>query len=256
MILHAVERGAGPPVALLHGLYGQGSNLASVQRRLAEGRRVISLDLRNHGASPHAPTMSYPDMAEDVLETLRARGALPCALVGHSMGGKVAMCAALDAPAAVSRLLVADVAPVAYDHAKIHGRYIAAMSALKLHPGLTRNDADAELVPAVPDLATRGFLLLNLKLGATPSWRLNLEAIGSALPGLVGWPETEGARYPGPTLFVAGARSDYVLPAYRPAIHALFPQARFVTLKAAGHWLHADDPDGFARVVEAFVPAG
>jgi pimeloyl-ACP methyl ester carboxylesterase len=256
VILHAVERGTGPPLALLHGLFGQAGNFATVQRRLAAGRRVIALDLRNHGASPHAPTTAYPDMAEDVLETLRRLGALPCAVVGHSMGGKVAMCAALDAPAAVSRLVVADVAPVAYDHIDVHAPFVAAMAALDLRPGLTRAEADAALAPAVPDPAIRGFLLQNLRLGAAPAWRLNLAAIDAALPGLVGWPDPEGAAFPGPTLFVGGARSDYIRPDYRPAIQALFPAARFVTLKAAGHWLHADDPDGFVRVVEAFVPTG
>ncbi len=255
VILHAIERGEGAPVALLHGLYGQASNFATVQRRLAAGRRVIAFDLRNHGASPHAPSMSYPAMAEDVLETLRDLGALPCALVGHSMGGKVAMRAALDAPAAVSRLLVADIAPVAYDHIGFHGRYVAAMRALALAPGLTRAAADAALAEAVPDKATRGFLLLNLRFGAEPSWRLNLEAIEASLPALAGWPEPEEGPYPGPTLFVAGGRSDYVRPEHRPAMRALFPAARVVTLKEAGHWVHADDPEGFIGVVEAFIQA-
>ncbi len=255
MILHAVERGEGTPLALLHGLYGQATNFATVQRRLAHGRRVIALDLRNHGSSPHASTMSYPAMAEDVLETLRDLAALPCALVGHSMGGKVAMRAALEAPAAVSRLLAADIAPVAYDHAEFHGRYVAAMRALKLHHGLTRPEADAALAEAVPDTPTRRFLLQNLRIGPAPAWRLNLEAIEAALPDLAGWPNPEGAVYRGPTLFVAGARSDYIRPEYRPAIRALFPAARFVTLKDAGHWVHADDPEGFLSVVEAFVGA-
>jgi pimeloyl-ACP methyl ester carboxylesterase len=255
VILHSVERGAGAPLALLHGLYGQANNFATVQKRLAQGRRVIAFDLRNHGQSPHAASMSYPAMAEDVLETLRELGALPCALVGHSMGGKVAMRAALEAPAAVSRLLVADIAPVAYDHAGFHGDYVAAMRGLPLRPGLTRAEADAALAEAVPDKATRSFLLTNLRFGATPSWRLNLPAIEAALPALAGWPDPEGATYPGPTLFLAGARSDYVLPKYRPAIRALFPASRVVTLKDSGHWVHADDPDGFVSVAETFIPA-
>jgi pimeloyl-ACP methyl ester carboxylesterase len=256
MILHAIERGAGVPLALLHGLYGQATNFGAVQRRLAQGRRVIALDLRNHGSSPHAPAMSYPAMAEDVLETLRDLGALPCALVGHSMGGKVAMRAALEAPPAVSRLVVSDIAPLEYDHAGFHGSYVAAMRALKLHPGLSRAEADAALSEAVPDKGTRGFLLQNLRFGAAPAWRLNLPAIEAALPALAGWPDPEGAIYRGPALFVAGARSDYVLPEYRPAIRALFPAARLVTLKDAGHWIHADDPEGFLSVVEGFVAAG
>jgi esterase len=254
MILHAVERGEGKPLALLHGLFGQATNFGTVQRRLAVGRRVIALDLRNHGASPRAPRMDYPDMAEDVLETLRALEALPAVLVGHSMGGKVAMAAALEAPAAVARLLVVDIAPVPYDHVRGHADFLAAMSALDLHPGLTRAEADAALAEAVPSTETRGFLLQNLRVGAAPAWRLNLPAIASSLPALVGWPDLEGARYGGPTLFLSGARSDYVSPAYRPAIRALFPAARFVALKGAGHWIHADDPDGFVSVVEAFVP--
>ena len=253
VILHAVERGEGAPVALLHGLYGQANNFATVQRRLAERHRVIALDMRNHGASPHVSSMSYPAMAEDVLETLRHMGALPCALVGHSMGGKVAMMAALAAPAAVSRLLVADIAPVAYDHAEFHARYIAAMRAVDLHPGLTRAEADAALAEAVPDKATRAFLLLNLRPGAAPSWRLNLDAIAEAMPALAGWPEPEEGPYPGPTLFLAGGRSDYIRPEYRPAMRALFPAMRLVTLRDAGHWVHADDPEGFLGVAETFL---
>lgn len=255
MILHAVERGAGPPLVLLHGLFGQAANFGTVQRRLAEGlgRRVIALDLRNHGGSPHAPTMDYPAMAEDVLETLRLMDALPAVLVGHSMGGKVAMAVALEAPAAVSRLLVADIAPVTYDHESGHAGFLAAMAALDLHPGLTRADADTALSAAVPDPATRGFLLQNLRLGAAPGWRVNLPALAASLHNLVGWPDMEDARYAGPTLFLSGARSHYILPEHRPAIRALFPAARFVTLKDAGHWIHADDPDGFISVVTAFA---
>jgi esterase len=215
---------------------------------------VLALDLRNHGASPHAATMSYPAMAGDVLETLRACAALPCALIGHSMGGKVAMCAALIAPQDVTRLLVADIAPVAYPHAAEHRAYLAAMAALDLRPGRTRAEADVALSPAVPDAAVRGFLLQNFVPAAAPRWRLNLPAIAAALPELVGWPEMTG-RYDGPVLFLSGARSDYVRPEHRPAIRALFPQARFAVLKAAGHWLHVDDPEGFVAVVEAFLGA-
>ncbi len=255
MILHAIQRGEGSPVALLHGLYGQGNNFGAVQRRLAQGRRVIALDLRNHGTSPHTPTMSYTEMAADVLETLGAIGALPCALVGHSMGGKVAMAAALAAPERVSRLLIADIAPVAYDHAGFHGRYVAAMRAVPLHPGLTRAEADAALAEAVPDRATRGFLLQNLRFGGTPEWRLDLDAIGAALPTLAGWDVPAAAPYPGPALFLAGGRSDYVLPDYRAAIRALFPAARVLTLKDSGHWVHADDFEGFVTALEAFIPA-
>ena len=257
MRLHTVGRGSGAPVALLHGLYGQAGNFATVQRRLAAGgRRVLALDLRNHGASPHAPTMPYPDMAADVLETLLAEGALPCALIGHSMGGKVAMWAALAAPTSVQRLLVADIAPVTYTHGAEHDGLLAAMAALDLPPGLSRAQADAALAEAVADARVRGFLLSNLVTGAAPHWRLNLAAIAAALPDLIGWPDPGAARYDGPALFLAGARSDYVRPEHRGAIRALFAHARFVTLKDAGHWLHADNPDGFVAAAGAFLAAG
>jgi esterase len=255
MILHTVEagadRGAGPPVALLHGLFGAAGNFAAIQRRLAAERQVIAFDLRNHGASPHDPNSSYGALAEDVLDSLAALGVPSAALVGHSMGGKVAMRAALLRPDRVSRLLVADIAPVRYDPAF---RGIAdAMLALPLAPGLTRAAADAALAPAVPDPAVRGFLLQNLRLGPSPAWRIGLREIAAALPAIEGWDAPPGAQYDGPVLMLHGERSDYVRPEHRPAVRALFPTAQFMTLKGAGHWLHADAPDAFVEIVQAFL---
>ncbi|MCL2429441.1 MAG: alpha/beta fold hydrolase [Alphaproteobacteria bacterium] len=251
MRLHATEAGVGTPVALLHGLFGAGQNFGTVQRRLSARFRVIALDLRNHGSSPHDPSMSYPEMAGDVIETLHALDALPAALIGHSMGGKVAMRAALDAPARVSRLVVADIAPVAYPPSL--RPLAAAMRALGLEPGLTRAEADAGLEAVVPDAPVRAFLLQNLRLGAAPGWRIGLAAIEAALPELEGWAAPEAAQYRGPTLFVAGARSDYIRPEYRGLIHALFPAARFATIKGAGHWVHAENPTAFVSVLESFL---
>lgn len=254
MILHTVEAGEGTPVVLLHGLFGTARNLGVVQRALAPRYRVLALDLRNHGASPHAAEMDYPAMAADVLETLDQRAALPAVLIGHSMGGKTAMMAALLQPDQVTRLAVADIAPVPYVH---HNAEIAAaMLALPLPPGLTRAAADAALAAAVPDAGMRAFLLQNLVPGAHPAWRIGLREIAAAMPAIEGWDAPQGAVYHGPTLFVSGAASDYVLPEHRPAIRALFPAARFVTLKNAGHWLHADNPEGFIAVLEAWLAAG
>jgi len=252
MILHATEMGSGPPLVLLHGLFGAARNFGAVQRRLAQGRRVIAVDLRNHGASPHAADMVYRTMAEDVLETLAHRDALPATLLGHSMGGKVAMLAALVHPDAVTRLIVCDIAPVLYRHA--NATIAAAMQAMALPPGLTRTAAGAALADAVPDASVRGFLLQNLNTGVQPAWRIGLDEIAAAMPGIEGWDDV-AATYSGPVLFIAGARSDYIREQHRPAIRALFPRARFVTLKNAGHWLHADNPDGFVAVVEAFLTA-
>ena len=249
MILHATDIGAGDAAILLHGLFGTATNFATIQRRLAETRRVLAFDLRNHGRSPHDPHMSYGAMADDVLETMAAHGLEHAALVGHSMGGKVAMAVALREPARIDRLLVADIAPVGYPPR--YDDIAAAMRALPLAPGLTRADADRALALSVPDTGMRQFLLSNLRFGALPDWRIGLEEIAGALPEIMGWHQT--GTYDGPTLVLSGERSDYVRPEYRPLFQALFPHARYVTLRGAGHWLHADAPDAFTATVDAFL---
>jgi esterase len=255
MILNAISRGEGPVLVLLHGLFGQSGNFGAIQRRLAQGgRRVVALDLRNHGASSHATGMDYRTMAEDVRETLARLGVLPCALLGHSMGGKTAMALALAHPDAVARLCVADIAPVRYEPHLV--TYASAMRELPLKPSLTRAEADAALAPIVAEDGERAFLLSNLRLGAAPHWRIGLNEIIAGMDDIQDWPAIAAPPYTGPTIFLAGARSHYVRPKHRPAITAIFPAARFVTLKNAGHWLHADDPEGFLAVVEAFCPVG
>lgn len=253
MILHARQAGAGPPVVLLHGLFGRGRNLGAVQRALAGRFHVITLDLRSHGDSPHAPGMDYDTLADDVDSTLDALGVGPAAVIGHSMGGKTAMRLALRHPARLTRLCVADIAPVAYSPR--NAPVIAALRAVPLTPGLTRADADSALARAIDDPGLRAFLAQNLVLGVNPHWRIGLDHIAAALPDLEGWAPVDGIAWPGPTLFVAGERSDFIRPEHRGDIRALFPAARFVTLRKAGHWLHADNPSGFLGVVEAFLAA-
>ncbi len=254
MMLHAIEAGQGdPPLVLLHGLFGSARNFGSVQREFAARRRTIALDLRNHGSSPHDPDTRYVSMAADVLQTLDGLGALPAMLLGHSMGGKAAMQAALTQPDRVARLIVADIAPVPYPP---HLRPVAqAMAALPLVRGMTRADADAALAEAVPEPGMRAFLLQNLHLGPTPRWRIGLPEIIAGFAQIEAWDAPADARYIGATLFIAGASSHYIRPEYRPSIRTWFPDARFVTLKNAGHWLHADNPSGFVAVVEAFLAA-
>ena len=251
MILAAREAGSGPSVCLLHGLFGAARNFGAVQRRLATRFRVIALDLRNHGASPHAPGMSYATMAEDVQETLAAMGALPAAILGHSMGGKVAMWLALVRAEVVRALVVADIAPVPYP--PHHREMIAAMQGLTLAPGLTRQAADAALAEAVPQPEVRGFLLQNLVMGEKPLWRNGLVEIAAAMAEIEDFAAPAGAGYGGPTLFVAGERSDYIRPEHEGVIQALFPAARFATVPGAGHWLHADNLEGLLAVVEPFL---
>jgi pimeloyl-ACP methyl ester carboxylesterase len=251
LLLNVVETGQGTPVALLHGLFGRAQNLGGVARRLAGSHRVLSLDLRNHGASPHAAGMDYATLAADVLHTLAARDALPAALLGHSMGGKTAMYAALAAPGQVTRLLVADIAPVPYAH---HNRAIAAaLLGVRLAPGMTRADAAAQLAGTVPDTNIRAFLLQNFLPGESPRWRIGLAEIADGMADIEGFAPPLGAVYGGPALFVRGGGSDYVLPAHQAAIAALFLDARVVTLANAGHWLHADQPERFGDIAVAFM---
>ncbi|MBS0642418.1 MAG: alpha/beta fold hydrolase [Acetobacteraceae bacterium] len=250
MILNATEVGAGPPVVLLHGLFGAGRNFGAVQRALAPRFRVIALDMRNHGDSPHGADMRYPTQAEDVRETLTALGVEQAAVVGHSMGGKAAMALALRHPAVVARLMVSDIAPVTYQHA--NAQRVAAMQAIPLTPALTRRAAEAALASVESQPDVRAFLLQNLRFGDMPRWRIGLSEIAAAVPDLEGWVALPGT-YAGPTVFVTGARSDYVRPEHRATIRALFPNARFVAIKNAGHWVHADNPEGFLSVLEAFL---
>jgi pimeloyl-ACP methyl ester carboxylesterase len=251
MILHGSEAGEGAPLILLHGLFGRSGNFGVVQRRMAKHGRVIALDLRNHGDSPHSDGMDYPTMAEDVHETLAARDALPATVLGHSMGGKVAMALALARPEDVAKLIVVDIAPV--PSPPRFRDIAAAMQDMPLPDGLSRAQAEAFLAPAVPDAALRSFLLQNLRFGPGAGWRIGLDEIEAALPVIETWPNLAG-RYDGPVTFILGGKSNFVQDEDRPAVRALFPHVRFVTLKNAGHWVHADDPAGFLAVLEAGFP--
>ncbi len=173
MILNSIVNGEGPPVVLLHGLFGAARNLGVIARGLSGAARVISLDLRNHGDSPHGAAMDFATMAADVAETMQHLGLSRAALVGHSLGGKTAMALALTQPELVERLVVMDIAPVRYTHD--YDAYVAAMQAIELHPGLARHEADAALARVVEAPPMRAFLLNNLVLGAAPHWRIGLE---------------------------------------------------------------------------------
>lgn len=240
---------------LLHGLFGSAANWGRIQKALSTSHRVIALDLRNHGLSAHALPMDIATMAEDVAETMAALGAAPAVVVGHSLGGKVAMMLALTRPDLAARLVVADIAPVRYPPS-LRG-HVAAMRALLLAPGLTRRAADATLAEAVPEAGIRAFLLQNLRFDRDPpAWRNGLDQIAASMPEIEDFsPPTESLRYEGPTLFVTGARSDYVRREHHAPIRALFPAARFVALRDAGHWVHTDKPEEFLATLAAFLGA-
>jgi pimeloyl-ACP methyl ester carboxylesterase len=251
--LAATEYGAGPPVVILHGLFGSGRNWRSIAQQLAARHRVLAFDLRNHGASPWADGMSYGEMVEDLGASLRARGIGHAALLGHSMGGKVAMLAALLHPAEVDRLVVVDIAPAPNPPALL--AYAHAMRAVDLDGVTRRSEVDARLIGAIPDSAERAFLLQNLIIDdGKARWRLNLEAIEREFLHILDFPDLPaGTAYQGATLFVAGARSDYIQAGHEPTIRRLFPQARIARLEGAGHWVHAERPEAFLETVAPFL---
>ncbi|WP_440996744.1 alpha/beta fold hydrolase [Arhodomonas sp. SL1] len=250
--LHYEASGDGPPLVLLHGLYGSGNNWRSYARRWAADYRVLLPDLRNHGRSPRDPRMDYPAMAADIERLLEREGAEEATLLGHSMGGKVAMALALTRPARLRALVVADIAPVAYGGDE-HAGIIAAMQAVDLAGIRSRRDADAELSEQIETPAVRQFLLTNLEQeDGSWRWRLPLGILAESLPAIQGWPGIDG-HWEGPTLFVHGGRSPYVDAAGREAISRLFPQAEVETISNSGHWLHVEAPKAFTETVERFL---
>jgi esterase len=254
--LAATEYGSGAPLLILHGVFGAARNWSTVAQRLAASRHVFALDARNHGASPWAETMSYAEMGEDVHAFIAAHGLGRVALLGHSMGGKTAMLYALQHADAVERLVIVDVAPVAYP--PVLAAYARAMLSARLDGVSRRAEVDRQLADAIPNAAERAFLLQNLVLGDGPAhWRLNLPVIERAMPALSGFPEPPpGAAFAGPALFIAGERSHYVRPEYRPVIERLFPSAQIVHVPGAGHWVHAERQDAFLTLVTPFLTAG
>ncbi|WP_207099797.1 alpha/beta fold hydrolase [Paracoccus shandongensis] len=247
--------GGGLPVLLVHGLFGQGRNLGALARRLAEGRRVVTVDMRNHGDSFHDPDHGYPALAGDLADAIADLGG-QADLVGHSMGGKAAMALALTRPGMVRKLAVLDIAPVAYGHSQT--ALIDAMEGLDLSAIDRRSVADAALAERIEDAGVRAFLLQSLDLKAQPkAWRLNLAALRDQMDRLVGWPaDLPRASFDGPVLEVAGERSDYVTAEGQQALRDHFPQARIVRVKGAGHWLHADAPEAVAQILVSFLGEG
>jgi esterase len=241
---------------ILHGLLGSARNWSSLARQLAETHRVFVLDLRNHGRSPWAPTMSFDDMAGDVAAFIERHELRPATIIGHSLGGKAAMRLALTRPDLVARLMVVDVAPVAYAHS--FGPFVEAMAAVDLAAVQRRADAELQLEPRIGDPVVCSFLLQNLvKSEAGFVWRVNLAALAANMPELLGFPPPDGeSAYLGPTWFIAGGRSRYIKDEHRPLIERLFPAALLVTIAGAGHWVHAERPTEFLAEVRRFLAAG
>ena len=239
-----------PPLLIAHGLFGSARNWGAIARNLSADRQVLTVDMRNHGNSQWFDSHSYADMANDLAEVISAHGGR-ADVMGHSMGGKAAMALALTQPDRLRRLIVADIAPVSYQRTQTP--FINAMRKLDLSQIERRSDADRLLASDIADAGVRAFLLQSLDL-KEKRWRLNLDVLEAEMPAIMGFPDLQGS-FQGPTLFLAGGNSDYILPEYRPRIKALFPQARFARIPGVGHWLHAEKPREFEATARAFLDA-
>jgi esterase len=251
--------GEGDPLILLHGLFGSLENLGGISRRLQDEWQVHALDQRNHGSSPHTDSMDYPAMAADVVAYMDARGLDKASILGHSMGGKVAMQIALQAPERVKRLIIADISPVAYKPR--HDAILESLKSMNLADVRSRQDADGQMAQWVDALPTRQFLLKNLERiprneqvndGPMFRWRLNLSVIDACYANLAGAPEGEGP-FTGPVLFIKGADSAYIQEKHRADILRLFPAAEVRIIQGTGHWLHAEKADTFASLCRHFL---
>ncbi|MDT8399397.1 MAG: alpha/beta fold hydrolase [Pseudomonadales bacterium] len=243
---------AGEPLIILHGLFGNQANWAWHARQFADTYRVYVPDARNHGRSPWSEEISYRLMAEDVLAFMDAQKMSQAHVIGHSMGGKTALQMAFLAPARVTKLVVVDIAPVAYpevDFAALSGLLNIDLASLR-----SRLDADEMLAGHIREKAVRDFLLTNLQRDdkGRYQWRLNLAVLAQEFPALRDRPEPVHA-YQGDILFIKGANSNYILPQHRDEILALLPQAEIKVIDNAGHWLHSEKPQVFIKIVRDFL---
>ena len=237
------------PLIILHGFLASSRNWRTIAKRLAEKHHVLVLDMRNHGVSPHAEDMDYPVMAQDILWFMDKMGLQKAHLLGHSMGGKIAMWFALHHPQRVEKLMVADIAPVHYKHS--FDPIVHALKALPLDQLANRKHAEQFLAEAIPDVSFRQFLLQNLLLkDGQYYWRINLDIIQKTAHHIVGFPEPVQPIYPQKALFIAGEHSAYIQP---EAVMERFPNAEIIEIADAGHWLYVQAPDEFCQIIEAWM---
>ncbi len=240
-------------ILILHGLFGSKRNWQSIARKLSEKSRVFTLDLRNHGESEHSDFMSYPDMADDVFEFITEHELGKVSIIGHSMGGKVAMQMALKQTDTIRRLVIIDIAPVQYQHS--FDNLITSLDALPLDHISNRQEADEYLKTSIQPESLRQFLLQNLrKLETGFAWRINLKTIQSCIDELVGFPKNHcKQQYKNPVLFLKGEKSNYIKYLYEQQLFRLFPAALIITVAESGHWLHAENPDFVTDKIGKFI---
>jgi pimeloyl-ACP methyl ester carboxylesterase len=260
------EMGSGHPLIILHGLYGSGENWLTIGKALAGISSVILVDQRNHGSSPHSDVMNYAVLASDIKELMDTCGIRQAAILGHSMGGKAAMWFATQNPGRVSRLIIADISPRSYlhdsgpsAHLEQHGEILNALESVELDRCSTIGEVDRNLEIQLPDKRLRQFMLKNLRKNGNGNfeWKLNIGAISRNLDQLAGGLDLEALEgqifRQFPVLFIRGEKSPYILEPDLELIRRLFPLAQVATIKNAGHWLHAEDPETFIGLVRKFL---
>src|SRR6266545_3349925 len=254
MQLHFQAHGEGIPLILIHGFLGSSDNWRSMSSRLAAGYRVYAVDLRNHGRSPHSRVMNYPIMAQDVREFIDDHRLASPFVLGHSMGGKVAMELALQDPKQVDKLVIVDIAPKSYP--SMHGQLLAALRGLQLQAYKFFGEIDSALSGAIPDPLVRQFLLKNLTRDPHEGfrWRIALDAIVENYDELTK-AVAAGSPFIKPACFIRGGRSNFLVEQDYQSIRGYFPRAQFKTIASADHWVHIDAPDEFYRIVTDFLAA-
>ena len=244
-------QGEGQPLIILHGLFGMLQNWGAQTKALADQFQVISVDLRNHGRSAHADTISYALMAADLRQLIADLGLHNVTMLGHSMGGKAAMQLACEADSPIRRLIVADIAPVSYPNH--HSNVFAGLKSVDLQALKSRQEADRILAAHIEEASVRAFLLTNLyRDGDRFAWRMNLDALDQQYSEISRAPELQHP-FSGPTLFIKGGNSDYIVPAYQQEILRWFPNAGYKIIAGTGHWPHAEKPELFTGLVRRFL---
>ncbi|XP_064022109.1 sn-1-specific diacylglycerol lipase ABHD11 [Pogoniulus pusillus] len=248
-----------PPLVMLHGLCGNRTNFQTVAKTLVRrgSGKVLTVDARNHGSSPHSPLMTYEAMSLDVQHLLTHLGITKCILLGHSMGGKTAMTLALQRPDLVERLISVDISPSISTSVSEFSAYISAMKSLKIPDGLSRSAArqlaDDQLSSVIQLPGLRQFLLTNLvEVEGRHVWRVNLEAISNHLADIMNFPVFH-KPYLGPVLFLGGSNSPYISSKDYPEIQRLFPRADIQYIEGAGHIVHQDKFEEFITAVSKFL---
>jgi esterase len=248
------EYGSGQPLIVLHGLFGMSDNWVTLARKLAERFHVYLPDLRNHGQSPHSAHHSYPAMADDLDELINKHQLEYPIIMGHSMGGKVAMHYATENPMQVQRLIVIDISPKAYNLRDQHLDMLDTMKAAEIHKAKTREEVEKYVRSVVADAAIQHLILKNLYRTPTGlfAWRINTEAIYNNLENIAA-DDTHTFQFNHPALFIRGALSDYILDEDQKKIRILFPQAELITIPGAGHWVHVDAPKALCKAIRDFT---